>query len=313
VQAQRKGKTKSEKHHWWPNCVSQHWKNSEGMVNWLKPDGKVVIAPPKKFGCIKNGHYIKLAKKPGDTTFWDQNFEPIFDNADNHFPSVISWLRSLKRENLSQKKAIIDRFIPQVANDEQIEQLVESIVSLVIRSPMHRETAVSTAEVMRGGTRLPERERNALIAINMRDSHKTAVAEIGTKGKFAVLYSPKSEFIYGDGFFHNLYSPIQPYQLHSFKMLVPITPRISVLYTKPRQYLTDPRLFTMVLRPDETKALNNAVQIYSRQCVFYRNEQPQILSEYTEGVHKVYSDKNNLLELLISSIPGIRSENRFFL
>lgn len=308
----RQGKTKSEKHHWWPECVSQHWKNKDGLVHWLLPDGEVKTAPPKKFGCIGNGHYIKLGRKPGETTPWDQNFEPIFNKADGGFPSAISWLQSLERRNVPNAKTLTDRFIPQEASDEQIVQLIESIVSLAIRSPMQRETAVRTAEAIRGGGRLPERERNSLITMNMRTSHQAAVSQIGTRGKFAVLYSPEREFIFGDGFFHNISSPVQPYQLNSYKILVPITPEISVLYACPRQYITEPRLFTFVITPEEADTLNNMVQIYSRNSIFYRSEKPTLIQNYQEKEHMSCADTNNLVDALISAIPGVKNSQSFF-
>lgn len=307
----RQGKKKSEKHHWWPKCVSQYWKNEDGMVHWLLPDGEVKTSLPENFGCIGNGHYIKVGNKPGETTPWDQNFEPIFDKADKGFQSVISWLQSLERKNTPDAKTLTDRFIPQNLTDEQIAQLVESIVSLAIRSPMQRETAVRTAEAVRGGERLPEWERNSLITMNMRDSHQRAVSQIGTRGKFAVLYSPDLEFIFGDGFFHNVRSPVQ-YQLNSYKILVPITPEISVLYASPRQYITEPRLFTFVITPEEADTLNNMVQIYSRNSLFYRSEKPTIIPEYEEAEHMEYADTENPVDKLISAIPGVRKPQSFF-
>lgn len=311
MQPLRKGKTKSEKHHWWPNCVSQHWKNSEGKVNWLKPDGSIVTAPPKKFGALGNGHFIKLSKNPEDITPWDQNFEPIFNKADDGFPSVVTFLQSLKRKNILDAKNLSDRFIPQNVSDTQIAQIVESIVSLAIRSPIQRETAVGVAETIQGRGKLPERERNAIIGLNMRDSQERAVSQIGTRGKFAVLYSPEREFIFGDGFFHNIRSPVQ-YQVNNYKLLVPITPEISVLYASPRQYMIEPRFFTFVLSPNETDILNEVIQIYSCRFLFYRNEKPNILSDYKEGTHKTYSDQNNPVDTLISAIPGVRSDDHFF-
>ena len=311
MQPQKKGKTKSEKHHWWPNCVSKHWKNSEGKVNWLKPDGTIVPAPPKKFGAIGNGHYIKLSSNPENISPWDQNFEPIFNKADDGFPSVISHLQSLEREYISNAKNLSDRFTPQDVSEIQIAQIVESVVSLAIRSPTQRETAVGVAEAIQGRGKLPERERNAIIGLNMRNSQESAVSQIGTRGKFAILYSPEREFIFGDGFFHNIRSPVQ-YQVNNYKLLAPITPEISILYASPRQYMIEPRFFTFVLSPHETDILNEVVQIYSRRFLFYRNEKPNILPDYKEGTHKTFSDRNNPVDNLILAIAGVRNEDHFF-
>lgn len=281
-------------------------------MHWLSPDGEVKTSFPKNFGCIGNGHYIKLGKNAGETTAWDQNFEPIFDDADHGYPNVITWLQSLERKDVPTAQTLTDRFVPQNVSDAQIAQLVESIVSLAIRSPMQRETAVLTAEAVRGGGRLDERERNTLIGLNMRDSHQRAVSQIGTRGKFAIVYSPAREFVFGDGFFHNIRSPVQ-YQLNSYKILVPLTPEISVLYANPRQYVTEPRLFTFVVTPEEADALNNVVQIYSCNSIFYRSEKPTIIPDYKIGAHMTYADTNNPVDQLISAIPGVRNYKAYLL
>ena len=148
--------------------------------------------------------------------------------------------------------------------------------------------------------------------MNMRDSQRNAVNQIGTRGKFVVLYSPEREFIFGDGFFHNIRSPVQPYQLSSYKMLVPITPEICVLHVTPRQYNPDPRLFTFVVTSEEANALNNVVQIYSCNSVFYRSEKPRITPDYAEGVHKEFSDSKNPVDTLIAAIPGNHSKQSIF-
>src|SRR5690606_11016925 len=66
---------KSERHHWWPECLSKHWADPDGGVHWLRPDGSEQRAKPAAFGVIGNGHFIKLGREAGETTAWDQNFE----------------------------------------------------------------------------------------------------------------------------------------------------------------------------------------------------------------------------------------------
>lgn len=173
------GKTKSERHHWWPECVSQRWADEGGGVNWLLPDGEVRRAKPAAFGVIGNGHFIKLGNTPGEATPWDQNFETEFNNADDRFPAVIEWLKSLDyqpRVGASRRM----RFVPQPSSDALFGQMVESLSSLAIRSPMTREACVSLAEHFRGP--LPEWERNSLITANMRDMHRCAVRAFGVRG-----------------------------------------------------------------------------------------------------------------------------------
>ncbi|RCK21955.1 hypothetical protein [Thalassospira lucentensis] len=280
--------------------------DSEGITHWIRPDGTITPAPPDNFGVIGNGHFIKLGETPGEKTVWDQNFEPAFDQADSNFPAVISWLQSLTREDRYDAKMLNERFLTADASDKQIACLVECIVSLAVRSPMNREASVSLAESLRG--RLQKQERNAIMKLNMRDSQQQAVSLIGTRGKFAVLYSPDSEFIFGDGFFHNIKSPV--YQSLRPKILVPITPEISVVYARPMAYQTEPRLSTLTLTPTETTALNETVQIYSKNALFYRSQKPTLGEAFQRGVHLEYSGTQNSVEQLITALPGMEEERR---
>jgi hypothetical protein len=49
-------KLNSERHHWWPECVSDFWKDDDGGVNWMLPDGTLRRSSPNNFGVIGNGH-----------------------------------------------------------------------------------------------------------------------------------------------------------------------------------------------------------------------------------------------------------------
>src|SRR3546814_14908810 len=89
-------------------------------------------------------------------------------------------------------------------------------------------------------------------------------------GKATAILSPNREFIFGDGFYHNLTSPSRPQ--NSPEILAPLTPRLAVLYARPMQYTTEPRLSTLVIGVDETETLNHVVQIYARVNIFYRSE-----------------------------------------
>jgi hypothetical protein len=253
-----KGKT-TEKHHWWPECISKFWADTECGVFRLTPDGNTRRARPHSFGNIGNGHNIKLGDNPAISGPWDQNFENEFGVADSAFPHVIDWLDNLDRCGPPFERAIADRILRQEATDEQFNLMIECIVSLAVRSPMHREGAVALAEDMRG--ELPERERNQLIGLNMRHSQRNTVTRIGGRGKAMVIFSPEREFIFGDGFFHNIHAPGQ-HIMHP-EMLVPLTPWFAVLFVQPMMYRADPQLVTFVASAAETDALNFAVQVYA--------------------------------------------------
>lgn len=293
-------KTKSERHHWWPECVSGRWADEKGGVHWLLTDGSERRAKPASFGVIGNGHFIKLGSTPGEPTPWDQNFETEFQKADEHFPAVIDWLEGLVYEPRFGR-ARRDRFVPQPSSDELFGRLVESLTSLAIRSPMTRSAAVSLPERLRGS--LPEWERNSLIAVNMRHMHRRAVEAFGVRGKAIAILSPDREFIFGDGFYHNLGSPAMA--PHAPRILAPLTPRLAVLYARPMQYRPEPRLSTLVIEADEADALNQVVQIYGAQAVFYRSEKPVLTDEFRAGKHLEFTSSRNIVEMMVHDMPGV--------
>lgn len=291
---------KSERHHWWPRCVSKHWANQEGFAHLITPDGVSKRVPPAKLGMIGNGHHIKFSKDPTKGSPWDTSFESEFDTADHNFPGIISWLTNLSKVEYPSLSTQL-RFVPQDCTDDQLKTLTECIVSLAVRSPGSREQYVSVAECLRGT--LPTPERNMLIGLNMRNGQRMISDSIGCNAKFVVLYSMGKEFIYGDGFFHNVSGiaapPLSP------SILAPITPAISVLITRPLSYSVEPRLSTIVLSDAEVEACNHAVQVYSKGALFYRNEQPELSEDFACYQHRQYGSTDHPIDTFIRSVPGV--------
>lgn len=299
-------KLKSERHHWWPECVSQHWADADGGVNWLLPSGEVRRSKPENFGLITNGHHIKLSHTAGEVSPWDVSFENEFERADSDFPQVIKWLNSLERNADGQAKDLKSRLCVGEAPDKEFSKLVECIISLAVRSPMHREDAVRAAEYYRGP--IANVERNGLIGLNIRHSHRKAVASLGCRGKAMIVYSPRREFIFGDGFFHNISAPVE--RLHNTKIFAPITPSVAVLYAYPMAYCEEPRLVTLVAMPEEVDRLNYAIHVYARTTLFYRSEKPEMTDAYQSGRHLRFSNEENDVERLIYCIPGVLRRRR---
>jgi hypothetical protein len=292
-------KPSSERHHWWPECVSQHWRDDKGGVTRILFDGKECRLTPKNMGVIGNGHFIKLGKA-GEQTYWDQNFECSFDSADNAFPNVIVELEKLERiERFNQN--IQDRFLPQDISDDLFRKIIESITSLAVRSPKTRFRCVALAEQFRAN--ISERDRNNLIAINMKDMQSNAVKSFALRGKATAIFSPYKEFIFGDGFYHNL-SPGFPVTMTP-RILVPLTPRLSILYTIPMQHNPSIRMSTFVLDAKEAEELNKTVQIYSKTEIFFRSERPELISEFKDGAHYEYASAENIVVSIANAMPGV--------
>ncbi|NVM93289.1 hypothetical protein FHT32_006986 [Variovorax sp. SG517] len=248
---------------------------------------------------------MKLASDTADSTPWDFSFEKEFDAADNHFPPLITWLESLERRSPDCSEPT-SRYLAQPATDEQLRAITESVVSLAARSPATREASVAFAEDLRGP--LASSERNALIGLSMRNYQRTFADSIGSNAKFAVLFSPKKEFIYGDGFFHNLKAPtVAP---RNPKLLVPITPSMSVIISKPRSFTAIPRLSTIVLRELEVDQCNHAIQVYSCKALFYRSERPLVNEFFRKGEHLEYARTDNPIDELIGGLPGVTPDFR---
>jgi hypothetical protein len=288
-------KLKSAKHHWWPECVSRHWAAKDGKTGRIEPDGSTIRIPPKELGAIGNGHHIKFGRNPGDSDVWDSSFEKEFDAADTNFPGVISWLNGLSREAFYDRD-LSGRFVSQPATDKQL---------LALTSPMNREASVALAESLRGP--LPNRERNLIIGVNMQHSQRIIVDSIRANAKFAILFSTAREFIYGDGFFHNVRAVVDP--PHSPRMLVPITPTMSVIISRPTSFFAQPRLSTLVLTADEVSQCNHAVQVYSRQALFFRSQEPSLIEAFTCCKHMEYESPDNPVNNLINAIPGTPLRN----
>jgi hypothetical protein len=293
-------KLKSANHHWWPECVSAHWAAEDGKTGWLRPDGSSLRLPPKHLGVIGNAHHIKLASNSGETSDFDSCFESEYDIADRSFPQVISWLRSLSSWYYPDCH-LPARFISQDCADDQLALLTECVVSLAVRGPMNREASVSIVERLRGPVPSPERE--ALIGCNIRSSQRLISDTIGTNAKFSILFSHKKEFIFGDGFFHNVCGVVN--RPRAVKILAPITPEVSVIICRPCQFSNEPRLSTIVLSDQEVDLCNHAVQVYSRQALYFRSEQPEVNEAFAKNEHLAYSHPENPIDVLIRQIPGI--------
>ncbi|HST36959.1 MAG TPA: hypothetical protein VLK25_10075 [Allosphingosinicella sp.] len=299
-------KLKSQRHHWWPECLSESWKDSKGCVTRIAPASEIRSAPPKNWGVIQNAHLIKIADDPNAFNPWDESYEHQFQRADDNFPRVIRWLEATFGEDRRDLKTLGARFVPQQVEDDIFNCLIECVVSLAARSPRTRDRAVSLAEHLRGP--LPERKRNGLIGLNIRHFHRDVVKAAGGRGKIAVLYSPEQEFIFGDGFYHNLTTPPTP--PHAPMIVAPLTPNITVLYARPLRYLTSPRLCTLIVTDEEVEALNNAVQVHSSKMIFYRNQKPKLIEAFQQERHLIYASTENFPDHLIHSVPGIPDRNR---
>lgn len=294
-------KLKRANHHWWPECVSERWADNDGKVTRVTPEGSATPAPPNQFGAIGDGHHIKLGEERGEGSPWDMSFETQFDRADRTFSGLLNWLDDLPRCDPPFSRPIMERIVAADVTDIRFLDLIERIVSLVIRSPGQRSTASALALDFMPD--MSARKRDAILGLNMRNSHPTLVRNIGGKGKALVLFSPEKEFVFGDGLYSNVHSPTD--HQYTPKMLVPLLPWMAVAFIKPSSYFEDPRLSTLIVNSQETEDLNHAVQVYSKNEIFYRFDKPVIEEVFAQAQHLRYRDHRNPVDRLFQCIPGI--------
>ncbi|WP_082585077.1 DUF4238 domain-containing protein [Caulobacter sp. Root655] len=271
---------KSAGHHWWPEALSKSWADEAGMAHCVTCDGILIPSQPKSFGVVTNANRIVF---DGGSPFWNSSFEHTFDRADSAFPSIISWLETLTSPVQASDAPMCERITPFIMENDQKDLLSECLASLISRSPNFRNRIRLTTEYYRGRFGLvdPAADKN-LIAANVSRTQEVFSEAIRAGGKFAVLLSGESEFIYGDGFLHSFSTADRP---HSPRCLIPLTPNIAILYTRPNRYRSYPQAFVVNLKPEEVASVNWTVQVYSKRFIFFREIYPVIDDAFRRGEH----------------------------
>lgn len=284
-----------ERHHWWPEAVSQFWVNGDGQIFRIDTNGQVTKSGPRKTARIRGGHHISFGGSD-----WDTTFEHYFDRADTEFPKVVEWLESLANCHPAERSGDV----VHMCTDDNRAVLGECLLSLVCRSPGFRNKIWAGIERFRPSSASKEQDKT-LIAANLRQVYGqlSGTGRLGD-GKFLVLISRSSEFIFGDGMYNNV-SPSAMY-MHGARLLVPVTPQIAVLHVRPMSYMVEPRLVTRRVSGDVVHVVNEATQIYSKDYLFYRSDQPDLSEHFKRKEHLVYA-QGDPIDRLVSGIPGIEA------
>jgi hypothetical protein len=278
--------------------VSGRWADADGGVTWLRPDGSKTTVRPQSLGSLRNGHHIQLGRPAGVSTPWDTSFEAEFNGADNAFPGIIDWLESLRPD---EQPCATLAFRAEAATDDQLTQLTECAVSLAVRSPMNRVAAVALAEHVRGP--LDGRERDTLAAANMQHTQRSVCQAVGPRAKFAAVFSPDREFIFGDGFYHSIRSP--QHTVNSLRIVAPLTPRLMLIVFRPGGgFRTEARLVSTVIGAELADMFNDAVQVSAKDMVFFRSDEPRRRPEFEKRRHLHYASSDNPIERFLHEIPG---------
>lgn len=291
---ERQGKLKSELHHWWPRVLFEQWFDKDGGVTRLSWNGESIRSTAANFAAITNAHLIKLSHD----SYWNHNFEPMFDKADSNIGDVVRWVSSLEAGPLRDDQAFSRRFTPYELPAFRKPQLAECLASLIVRSPRTRNCFRLIVEDAWSGVE-GYRASKTLIAANVHQAYKRFIDALNCNGKIIILVSSGKEFIFGDGFLHNFSSPaggpLCP------RCVVPILPNVTIIFVRPISFTVHPQLMTIKMSDREVKHFNGLVQIYSKDFIFYRNQAPEISQYFSAHQHfQCQYDEDPSLELLLN-------------
>jgi hypothetical protein len=238
---------------------------------------------------------------------WDSSYESAFASADSAIPTLVDWILAGTVDlSYPDKPLLADRWVPLAHSEDQIAMMAEVMVSLAVRSPMTRKSASALAVQLRGP--LPDREVNMLAASNLQHNQRNNVRRIANRGKFGLLLSRESEFIFGDGFFHNLIVPNGA--PHSPQMVIPFLPTAALLHISPMSYSTNPRLCVALANPGEVRAINASVKAYAAKELFYRSQRPELCDGFEHKDHARYTHPDNPMEAMLRTLPGVSDRDR---
>jgi hypothetical protein len=234
---------------------------------------------------LRNAHHIKLADKPSP---WDESFEYTFRQADDSVPQIAALFSQAEAPIAVGERPWDNRLAPQWYLQGQRAQIAELIASLVVRSPGTRNSirvGVSSYFVPEESPWGDSQAPDSLVALNQRPMLECYSKALAQRGKFALLLSDHSEFVFGDGFLNNFHSGvISP---NNPRCLVPVLPTVAVCYYCPTSYTKSADFVAVRLRPDEVEEVNSYTQIYSSDYLYYRSMLPKDLSYFKLAQHQM--------------------------
>ena len=280
------------------------WADIEGQASRLSYDGAVLRTPPQNLGAIGNAHHVKLGEP------WEHTIEPMFHHADDVMKYLVEYLLAQKpTAKPASKHSLIERMSPLELPDLEREQIGECVASLIVRSPAFRNVMRLTADSGRDG--LPydsNTDANNLIASNIAIEFRQIVRSLRTGGKMVLMFSDSSEFIFGEGFLHNLGGGAVG---ANSKFFVPMTPDLALGYIHPLAYRTHPNAVTVVLTSKEVVRCNEITQVYSKDYVYFRQQRPVLTPQFQSRQFLEYQyHQHPWLDELLKTAANFQSRNR---
>ncbi len=302
------GNQKSREHHWWPVVLQKHWADKNGDVWWIEPNGKIgkKRANKRKIAYKSHGHTMLQG------SLWETNFEDDFLSADDSIPRVIDALLELKpfgrtlAEFLSSIRLLFkrDRKLRDLCKfyhlDESVQrELLLLLLSLLIRSPAHRDKYERYPSIF--GLPASEDVGKGNMYQNFRFAKRLCEQELISNQYFVLVHSPLKKFIFGDGTLDWVTSSLLANRICG-QVLMPLTPHLCVYFCTPRIMYSTPNCASLSAAPWMVDWINNIVQVYSRDKLFFLGKPPVLTESFRQ---RQFFEHEKRADALIEMFDGL--------
>jgi hypothetical protein len=307
------GNSNSREHHWWPVALQAYWSDKNGDVSWIEPDGKIYKKRAKNRKIAKKSHGHTLFREGP----WKTNFESDFQSADDAVPKVVDSLVGLKplgrtpSEFFGMVRLLFkrDRALRHTCKFYQLNagvhrKLLLLLFSLLIRSPGNRSRYENYPEIIG----LPPNEDVG--KANMNQSYRIAkgLCETGliSNQYFVLIHSPIKKFIFGDGNLDWITGNLVTNRING-RALVPLTPHLCVYFCTPRSMRTTPNCASFSAAPWMVDWINDIVQIYSRDQLFFLGKPPTLTGPFRQRQFLEHNERRDSLIDMLDELSGSRN------
>lgn len=278
-----------------------------GNVSSINPDG---IIEPKR---VKNR---KIAYRSHGHAFlrgtpWETNFEDEFSSADNNASKVVEALLAIKPLGGTTAE-FLDLLVKRPKNlremckfyhlDEDIHRsLLLLLLSLLIRSPARRYRY----ELYPAKFGLPP--DGEIGKGNMQQQFHIAKKLCETSflsNQYTVLiHASRKKFVFGDGCLDWLTGSLNGLQIRG-SALVALTPRLCVYFCTPHTMRRSPNCASFRAAPWMVDWINNIVQIYARDRLFFLGRTPVLTDVFRRRRFQEHARKEDDLIDMLDEVAG---------
>ena len=251
---------------------------------------------------------------------WETNFEKDFENADQSVDEIIKLVGGLKSLGsiwryfwkllkllFNSKRELIDMCHFGQLDDQLDRQLLELILSLLIRSP-HTRASLETFSIID-----TVEAKEEIGKANMQSQFRSAKRALDrghlSNHIYIFLVSQTKEFIFADGMLNSLTPSLVGSGLHGHA-LVPLTPNLCVYICTPTSMRSDINYGSLAVAPWIVDMANEITQIYAGKEIYFRKGKSKINPDFFDGDFKTIKyGKHNLFDHL-NTLTGYGSQFR---